>query len=222
MKTPLRKADLESALGLSLRWQPRPQPETIPTGIPEADAVSGGLPRGAITEICGPPSSGRTTLLLSVLAQAAARQETCALVDTAGAFDLASAAAAGLDLRRLLWVRCSGHAERALKAADLVAHSGGFGVVVFDLADVPAEIARRIPLASWYRLRRAIEHTPTALLLVEPQPWAKSCSSLILELTRERTAWSGRLLQGARLRLERRKSQRADSAVSGFDARALA
>jgi hypothetical protein len=220
MKTPLRRADLESATGLSLGWQPRPAPETISTGLPEADAISGGLPRGALTEICGPASSGRTTLLLSILAQATARQEICALVDTADTFAPASAAAAGVDLDRLLWVRCGGQPEHALKAADLLAHSGGFGLLVLDLAETPFEITRRIPLASWYRLSRAIEHTRTALLVIEAQPVAKSCSALILELRREHAAWSGRLLRGARLRLERRKPARAASAT--FEARAVA
>ena len=220
MQTPLRRADLESALGLSLGWQPRPAPETIPTGIPAADAVSGGLPRGALTEICGPASSGRTTLLLSILAQAAFRQEVCALVDTADAFDPAPAAAAGVDLERLLWVRCGGNPEHALKAADLLAHSGGFGLLALDLAGVPCETVRRIPLACWYRLLRAVENTPTALLLLELQPCAKSCSALILELSREHTAWSGQLLRGARLRLDRRKPARPAAAT--FEARAVA
>jgi recombination protein RecA len=220
MKTPLRKADLESALSLSLDWRPRAAPETIPTGIPEADIVSGGLPRGALTEICGPDSSGRTTLLLSILAQATMRQEICALVDTTNVLHPASAAAAGVDLERLLWVRCGGNPEHALKAIDLLAHSGGFGLLVLDLAGISPEVARRIPLASWYRLSRTIESTPTALLVLEAQPTAKSCSAVILELSREHTAWSGKLLRGARLRLDRRKPVRAGGAT--FEARAVA
>ena len=84
----------------------RPSPEMVPTGVPAIDALTGGLPRGALTEIVGPASSGRTSLLLSLLAQATARQEACALVDASDAFDPESAVAAGIDLKRLLWVRC--------------------------------------------------------------------------------------------------------------------
>src|SRR6478609_12004894 len=84
----------------SVLWQPRPEPEFVPTGIPEIQ-----LPRGCLTEIVGPASSGRTTLLHSVLAAATARGETCALVDTDETFDPASAAAAGVRLDRLIWVR---------------------------------------------------------------------------------------------------------------------
>jgi recA bacterial DNA recombination protein len=84
----------------------RPSPEMVPTGVPAIDALTGGLPRGGLTEIVGPASSGRTSLLLSILAQATARQEACALVDASDAFDPESAVSAGVDLKRLLWVRC--------------------------------------------------------------------------------------------------------------------
>jgi recombination protein RecA len=180
------------------------------TGIPEVDSLAGGFPRGCLTEICGPASSGRTSLMLAAMAQATRREEVCALVDAAGAFDPASAAAAGVALERLLWVRCGGNAEHALKAADLLVHGGGFGLVVMDLADTPAETARRISMTSWFRLRRAVEHTPTVLLVVEQQSHAKTCASLTLEMRREKAAWSGapgcsQLLRGFRTRVDRRK-----------------
>lgn len=223
MKSAAVKAELVSALGSRFgsvfQLQEKPPPETISTGIAAVDSLIGGLPRGAITEICGPASSGRTSLLLAVLAQATARQEVCALVDTTDAFDPASGAAAGIDLDRLLWARCGGNPEHALKVADLLAHGGGFGVVVLDLGNVPDEHARRIPLTSWFRLLRAIERTPTALVVLEREPYAKSCSSLVLQMHREGVAWS-RILRGARLRVERRKPVR--SATAAFEVRALA
>ena len=76
----------ESILGGPLGWQSRPEPERAPTGVAEVDSATGGLPRGCLTEIVGPASSGRTSLLLSVLAAATARQEACALVDAEDAF----------------------------------------------------------------------------------------------------------------------------------------
>src|SRR5947209_1789630 len=99
----------------AILWQPRPEPELLSTGIPEIR-----LPRGCLTEITGPASSGRTTILLSILAAATARGETCALVDTEDAFDPASASAAGVRLDHLIWVRAARNAEHALKAADLL------------------------------------------------------------------------------------------------------
>src|SRR6187399_824570 len=107
-------------------------PESAPTGIAPLDALIGGLPRGAITEIFGPPSSGRTGAAIAMLAHAAERDEACALVDGADAFDPQSGMAAGLDPARLLWVRC--HAlDQTLKTTDLLLQGGGFGCVVMDL-----------------------------------------------------------------------------------------
>jgi hypothetical protein len=184
------KKQFESVLGGHLDWQSRPSPELVPSGISEI-----GLPRGGLTEIFGPASSGRTSLLVSILAEATAREEVCALVDAEDCFDPVSAAAAGVRLPRLLWVRCGHNAEHALKAADLLIQGGGFGLVAMDLGDTPPATARRISLTSWFRLRRAVEHTPTVLVTVARQSNAKTCASLQLECARERTVWSG----GARL-----------------------
>jgi recombination protein RecA len=199
------KQQFESVLGGQLDWQSKPLPESAQTGIAEIDSATGGLPRGCLTEIYGPASSGRTSLLISILAAATARQEICALVDADDAFDPISAAAAGVRLDRLIWVRAAKSAEQALKAADLLIQGGGFGVVAMDLGDTPIASARRISLTSWFRLRRAVEHTPTVLVTVARQSNAKTCASLLLECVRERSDWSGargssRLLRGIRVR----------------------
>jgi len=121
--------------------------EMVPSGVPEIDAITttaaspvegrpgadsagcdlnagifiadpqGGLPRGALTEIVGTDSSGRTSLMLSLLAQMTWRAEVCALVDSTDAFDPHSAAEAGADLERVLWVRCSSNVS--LQAAPM-------------------------------------------------------------------------------------------------------
>ena len=229
------------------RLEVRPAPEMVSSGIPAIDALTGGLPRGCLTEVCGGASSGRTSMLLAALAAATRRQEVCALVDVCDAFDPASAAAAGVDFSRLLWVRCGSafspqrhrdtektrnqentstsatnegrnfgkgelrspqrlkphsagsfdrsaealrhpkpdEAERiaqAVKAADLLLQSGGFGLVAMDLGDVSIKMARRIPLTSWFRFQRAVENTPTVLFGVTPVPCAQSCAALLLEV----------------------------------------
>lgn len=192
----------------------RPAPEMVSSGIAAMDALTGGLPRGCLTEICGPASSGRTTLLLSAVAAATRRGEFCALVDASDTLDPQSATAAGIELERFLWVRCgehsdhaghrhpehgrvehgrvergyveNGHAEQSLeqllRVADLLLESGGFGLIALDLGDLPPQTARRIPLTTWFRFRRAVEHTPTVLLAIERQSIAGSCSSLLLKL----------------------------------------
>ena len=197
------------ALGRDFAFQVSAQ-DYCTTGVDAVDVLSGGLPRGCLTEICGPASSGRTSLMLAALAQATGREESCALVDASDAFDPVSAAAWGVALERVLWVRCGGHAEHALKATDLLVQGGGFGLVVMDLGDTPVATARRISMTSWFRLRRAVEHTPTILLVVNQQPQAKTCASLLLAMRRAQAAWTGaagcsRLLRGIRVRVERHK-----------------
>lgn len=166
-------------------------------------SVMGGIPRGALTEIAGPASSGRTTLLYALLAEATAGGEFCALIDTQGAFDPASAAAAAVRLSQLLWVRCGGNAEHALKASDMLAQAGGFGLVAIDLADTPVKISRRIPLAAWFRLRRAVENTKTALVSVGACFNASTSAALKIELVRGRAVWRGRLLEGMEITANR-------------------
>lgn len=198
------RAHIESSLGerlaSSLLLRERVAPLTVLTGIPVLDSLTGGLPRGALTEISGTASSGRTGVMLAALARATRKQEVCALVDASDSFDPTSAAAAGVDLERLLWVRCNsrlssaprpktgsgfaygGVLEQVLKVTDLLLQAGGFGMVVLDLGDIPVESVRKVPLTSWFRFRRAVEPTSTVLLLIEHEACAKTCASLVLRL----------------------------------------
>jgi len=204
------KRQFESALGGPFEWHARPLVETVSTGIDEIDRAFGGLPRGCLTEIAGPASSGRTSLLTAMLAAATGRQETCALVDADEAFHPGFAEAAGVALDRLLWIRCGHDAAKALKAVDLLTAGGGFGIIALDLGDMPTAVARRIPLNAWFRLRRAVEHTPTALVALGLEPTAKTCASLVVECARQNAAWSGarrvsRMFDGIAIEAARRK-----------------
>ncbi|MGP0076004.1 MAG: hypothetical protein ACLPWF_29145 [Bryobacteraceae bacterium] len=214
-----------TTLGLRPDTQPR---ECLPTGLDALDALltqgqTQGFPRGAISEILGPESSGRTTLVHSLLAASTAQQEICAYVDTDDSFDPVSAAAAGVALSQLVWIRCGHNAGHALKATDSLLHAGGFGVIVLDLCQVPARVWNRIPISYWYRFRRAIENTPTILTLIEQHPIAKSCATLILDLDRAKTVWTGApgfsLLREVEIEAASRKPVRAASAQ--IKARAL-
>jgi recombination protein RecA len=292
--------------------QHRRDRELQPSGIAELDALlGGGFPRGSLVELCGPASSGRTSLAFSLLAQATDRQEACAFVDVCDSLDPMSLAAAGVELPRVLWVRCgeteskginatsscySGPAdpvvektrgpdstgrmpmqvhgwrhpresmrgvdkaiprlvgkqavaaesprihvvarcaeeqverdrelprrgfrapralppvheiyansakgpyvgrtkpwkrlEQALKTTDLLLHSGGWGVVVFDLGGISWVDARRINLSMWFRFKRAVENTSTILLLVGEESCAKSCASVVLRCGRKGEHWT--------------------------------
>jgi recombination protein RecA len=315
------EAELAERIPGALSPHERVAPEMASSGIAALDALTGGWPRGTLTELFGPASAGRTSVLVAALAAATARGEACALIDAGDAFDPESAAAAGVDLKKLLWVRCGkqnppqrhrdterklshchseakrnaaeetgfqfgnsavrqfgnvsaslrhrgedfgmpeprdigiwgygdtetmerinpalarknppqrhrdtekkqilfchseakrsgaeesafyssatprlrgedllrrgkyraayARIEQALKAADLLLGAGGFALVVIDLAGLPPEAARRVPLTTWFRFRRAVEAASTVLLLVSPQPITQSCAALALKL----------------------------------------
>ena len=163
--------------------------ETVSAGIPEIDSLAGGLPRGSLTEICGPPCAGRTSLLLSALASRTAQAEVCALVDGHDGFDPYSAEAAGVELNQLLWVRCR-DINQALRATDLLLQGGGFGLIALDLSDIPPETVRYVPLNAWFRFRRAVEDTPTILVLLDQEANAKTCASLVLRLEAAPVQWT--------------------------------
>lgn len=168
------------------------EPQFLPLPVPGLRTVfDKGLARGAISEIHGRRSSGRTAACLHILAQATRCGEVCAVIDLYDSFHPASAMATGVRLDRLVWVRCRGNAEHAMRAADLLLHAGGFGVVWIDLCEANPRILNRIPLSYWYRFRRAVEHTPSLLLLCGESPQAKSCSTNSLELTSKALHWSG-------------------------------
>jgi recombination protein RecA len=178
-----------------------PEDRVAPTGTAGVDDVlGGGLRRGHLSEIVGPASSGRATVLVGALAAATARGEVVALIDTHDRFDPAGAAAMGVDLSHLLWVRERGDAARALKAVNLVVQAGGFGVVAFDLSDVPPRDVRQFPHTTWLRLSRVIDGSQTVLLLVGSERIARSSGGASLALEGAggtRALWTG---QGPRAR----------------------
>lgn len=182
LKHRLQEFDIASRFADAFRIQEKAVVKTMSSGIPEVDSLTGGIPRGAISEIFGPASSGRTSLMFSLLAQATRNEEVCALVDVNDVFAPATAAAAGIDFNRLLWVRCGGSLENAFKAADLLLHAGGFGLVVLDMADVASKDARRIIPSWWYRFRRTVENRPTSIVVMSEEACTRSCAALTLEL----------------------------------------
>jgi RecA/RadA recombinase len=202
-----REPRLAAALrDLGARVRRGAPPETAsprcPTGLAAVDRLlGGGFPRGGLSEIAGPPSSGRTSLVLALLATATARGEVAALVDAADAFDPPSAAAAGVALPRLLWVRPPGLGE-ALRSASHLLAARGFAVVVLDLAASVARVAAPLQVRggrgtrgggtlgapealgsrTWLRLRQATAGTDTALVVVADARLAEGSADLALDL----------------------------------------
>jgi hypothetical protein len=188
-------------------------PEGVaPFGLSTLDTrLLGGLPRGHVSELIGPTSSGRTSLAWTWLGTATARGEAVALVDSFDRFDPASGAACGIDLQRLLWVR--GQAitktagavdpawlpgaravegpgtllertiDRSLKSLNLVLQSRVCTAVVLDFADVPLAGLRRVPLTTWMRLQRIVEGTDIACLLMGPVPLTRSAGGITVAMS---------------------------------------
>ncbi len=213
VESALRDRKLDRTLTTALAPLERVDPSAqVPMDVPALDAcLHGGLPRGQLSELAGPRSSGRTTLILQMMAAATSRGEIVALIDTLDRLDVVSAAAAGVELSRLLWVRgqdIAGGADRAidraLKALNLVLQAGGFGVVAIDLVDVPPVAIRQIPFNTWMRVQRIIEGSDTACVLLTSEPLARSAGGLTVTLN-GRAAWTGtsdrsRRLSGIELR----------------------
>ena len=204
----------------------------LATGLAELDALlDGGFPRGALSEIHGPGSSGRTGLLLGLLTCTTGRGGLAVLVDPLDRFDPSSAAAAGAELSRLLWVRGPRVASEepsskalagATAAVATLASSGLFDVVVLDLAGAARE-RRRLPSTTWLRLQRLVEDTTTALVLVAEEHVASSPGGAVLALEPVAPRWSGppgpaRLLEAlaARARAGRHGLRSADFALAAL------
>lgn len=157
----LLKEALSAKLIPASRLEHEPRRARLPTGVAALDGLlGGGWPAASLAELCGRRSAGRTSLLHATLAEAIAREQTVALIDTAAAFDPRSAQAAGVTLNRLLWIRAQ--LRLGLQAADILIAAGGFGLVVLDFG----EQAPRAPTAAWLRLRHTAERQGTTALVV--------------------------------------------------------
>ena len=150
-----------------------------------------GLARGSLVETSGARSCGKTSICVHILAQATKNGEVCAVVDLHNSFHPDSAAANGVELERVLWVRCKCNPEYTMRAADLLLHAGGFGVVMLDLSEAQAGILNRIPPSYWYRFQRAIQNTPTILLICADAPQAKAASRYSLACQAKSFSWLG-------------------------------
>jgi hypothetical protein len=230
---------LERKFPAALTPAPRAIYEVAATGIVAVDELlHGGLPVGAISELTGATSSGRTSLGLQFVAQRTAEERACAWVDVSDAFDPESAAANGVRLRQVLWVRCTpshlfrdktakrmgqparfhtsqaqpswARLEQGMRATDLLLQAGGFAAIVMDLGDMAPEQASRIPLATWFRYRQAAERTQCSLVVVGAQGYAKSAAAVVLECSaRNAEQRGGTVLRGFEFAVRRERERQA-------------
>jgi hypothetical protein len=165
----------------------------LATGIAAFDdLLGGGLPCGRLSEIVGAPSSGRTALAHALLAAATRRGQIAAVIDLPDALDPATLALAGADLSRVLWVRPAA-LKTALKCAEIVLVTGGFGLVVLDLDQADL---RRLPLHVWPRLGRAARAADTALAVLAQRRVAGSFAACSAALRLRRAVWGAMTFEG--------------------------
>ena len=150
------------------------------------------LTRGTVVEIVGRASSGRTSILLSLISKLTQAGEVCAMVDSANSFDPRSAVLAGVVLENLLWVRCGCDLENAFMAADYLVQAKGFGLIWLNLVGLSRQKLRMVPRTYWYRYRNRIKETPTLFIVTAEDSVAGSASQQSFALERKETTWSGR------------------------------
>jgi hypothetical protein len=116
-------------------------------------------------ELCGDASSGRTSLAFSLLAQATERQEACAFVDVSDSLDPLSLAAAGVELSRLLWIRCG---ESESREPDLTTSSyfGPAGKETEDIRRPNSEGKRPMHVSGWRHPRELMRGVEQAIPVV--------------------------------------------------------
>jgi hypothetical protein len=184
----------------------------LSSGIAPLDTIlEGGIVRGRVSEIVGRSGFGRTSLAAAFAAAATRRGEVAAWIDSSGAFDPQSIAAAGADLSRILWVgadaavRARDAAESrsaesisarparshaAVKAAELVLGAGGFGLVVIDFGFAIGGRAGTLTLSVALRLARAAEQSGAAVIVLAERRTCGTFAALSLVLGRIRPFFS--------------------------------
>jgi hypothetical protein len=201
------EANLAKRIPSALTPLPRLHYPVAATGIREIDALlDGGLPVGAISEIVGSECSGRTSLALTFVAAMTQAGKVCAWVDVSDTLHPESAAALGVDLSRLLWIRCGAvnpkrkswsRLEQGLRVSDLLLQAGGFSCIVVDMGSLSAEYALRVPLATWFRFRTAAERLQSNVVLLTQHGCSRNSAGMVLrlepggELSRHSTLFTG-------------------------------
>ena len=226
------RLEIERALAHCFPAALTPAPRTIrevtATGIAEVDELlNGGLPIGAISELTGPESSGRTNLALAFLARRTAEGRVCAWVDVNNSFDPESAAANGVALRQVLWVRCQDknaqnrklpreqpgarpwtRLDQALRATDLLLQASGFAAIVLDLGATAREHGNSIPSATWFRFRQAADRARCSLVVLGRAAYAQSSAAVMLECTRQQVMTAGEtVLRGFKFAVRGRRER---------------
>src|SRR5688572_15791102 len=173
----------------------RPAAAPLPTGSPRLDALlQGGLPRGRVVEVAGPWSSGKTALLFGAMAELTRARRLCAYIDGRGELYPPSAAALGVELECLLVVRPP--PKGSPRAAEIVARSGAFPLIVLDLPD-----GERVDDSASGRLRAAAAGGGSTVVALASRPGLVAQASVKLEVSTDRSFYGAEVPQKEPARL---------------------
>ena len=146
---------------------------------------------GTLSEIVGPGSSGSSSLLTALISRVTNAGGHVAIVDAGDAFDPSSAADAGADLARLLWVKCGGRVRAAWSATDLLARCPAFSLVACDFGEPCSGERGASALSLCRRIQRAAEQSAVTVVLRVPRPLAGSAAALVVSVRRLGAQWVG-------------------------------
>jgi len=179
------------------------------------DHIGISLTRGAVSEIAGRASTGKTSFALSLLSQLTGSGEICAVVDSANGFDPCTAKLAGVELANLIWIRCGSDIEKAFLAADYLVQAKGFGAIWLNLNGLARRQLKMVPKTYWYRYRNRIKETPTLFIVTAGEHITGSASQRSFRLSRRRAVWSGsgrfKLLRELHLKMNSMKGAYAEA-----------
>ena len=167
------------------------KPEKQETGVAAFDDFTGGLLKGGVCEISGSESSGKRGLVLSVLGGLTRRNFIAAVVDTSDAFDPDSAVRAGVNLNKILWIRCGGDVGKALVITDHLLQSKLFGFVWLDLSLCEEKALNIISNSFWFRFKVCLQNSKSSLLVLLTKPRLRSAAHQSIRLQQKRLNWNG-------------------------------
>lgn len=187
----------------------------IPTGLRELDeALDGGVPCSCISEICGSPTSGATTLALRLVASAQAAGLVVVVVDVSHGLGARYAMERGVDVESLLLVRPPEAATMLEIAGDLVLSQAVDLIVVVAGPEQP-----ELPPGSWQKLAVRVANSRVAVVLTSPESSKvstdKSYVAVRLQLERLQWLWEGPTLRGweSQVRLVKNKLGAAEDSM---------
>jgi hypothetical protein len=180
--------------------------ERVPTGVAPFDELTGGLVRGGICEFFGQKGSGKRSVVFALLANMTRENRICAVVDTSNSFDPVSAKRSGIELGKILWIKCDSDPQKAVLATDYLIQSRLFGAVWLDMSLCEKSFLDRMPNSYWFRFKVGLKDSPGVLLVTLEEGRLRSATHQSVFVSKKRNGWEGescfRVMREGKVRME--------------------